>query len=73
MGTTNTNGAKNGPEDHRQDALVIPEAERPLHSKAHHPREGWEKQFAAMVQAGDDALLDDDSSTNTWDELDWMG
>jgi hypothetical protein len=36
-----------------------------------HPREGWEEQFAAMAQSGDDALLDDAVPVSEWDEREW--
>jgi hypothetical protein len=36
-----------------------------------HPRQGWAEQFAAMAEAGDDALLDDAVTTSTWDERKW--
>ena len=36
------------------------------------PREGWEESFAAMAEASDDTLLDDEPSTPTsWDEQEW--
>lgn len=34
------------------------------------PRRGWEEQFAAMRQAGDDRLLDQPALT-AWDEEEW--
>jgi hypothetical protein len=71
MDTTDTNAANNGAEVHMQDRPVMPTAEQPLQSKAHHPREGWEAQFAAMAQSNDDALLDDAAPVNKWDEREW--
>jgi antitoxin MazE len=34
-------------------------------------REGWAEQFKAMAEHGDDALLDADAATTTWDEEEW--
>ncbi len=44
------------------DRLVI----RP----ARPPRFGWAEAFAAMARAGDDVLLDEES-TSPWDETEW--
>ena len=39
---------------------------------AHPPRYGWEEQFRAMAQAGDDQLLDEEVlSLTEWDEVEW--
>jgi len=35
-----------------------------------HPRRGWEEQFRAMAQHGDDKLLDEPVSTK-WDRSEW--
>jgi antitoxin MazE len=36
------------------------------------PRANWAKSFAAMAQAGDDALLDPSAlSATSWDEDEW--
>ena len=35
------------------------------------PRAGWEEQFAAMSEAGGDALLDDVPQASSWDEHEW--
>ena len=37
---------------------------------AHHPRAGWDQQFRAMAERGDDQLLDDPIPTE-WDEGEW--
>jgi antitoxin MazE len=37
---------------------------------ARHPRQGWDEQFSAMADQGDDPLLDDTISTQ-WDEEEW--
>ncbi len=37
---------------------------------AQHPRQGWEAQFAAMAENGDDHILDETLPTH-WDEEDW--
>ena len=34
-------------------------------------RAGWEDQFKAMTERGDDALLDPVVPTSTWDETEW--
>jgi len=39
---------------------------------AHGPRQGWEEQFAAMAQRGDDRLLDEEVFNLTeWDTDEW--
>jgi len=39
---------------------------------AHPPRSGWDEQFQAMADAGDDHLLDEELPTLTqWDEQEW--
>jgi len=39
---------------------------------AHTPRYGWDEQFKAMAEAGDDQLLDDEIlSLSNWDEAGW--
>ena len=35
-----------------------------------HPREGWEEQFQAMAQHGDDQLLDEATPTQ-WETREW--
>lgn len=48
----------------QQNSLVI----RPLQ----HPRHGWEEQFRAMAEHGDDQLLDGDiASLSSWDDEEW--
>ena len=38
----------------------------------HGPRFGWEQQFQAMAEAGDDQLLDEKVvSLTEWDEVEW--
>ena len=46
-----------------QDQLVLRPAQR--------PRQGWEAQFRAMAERGDDMLLDVESSSTTWDDEAW--
>jgi antitoxin MazE len=41
-----------------------------IHS-AQLPRQGWEAQFTAMAELGDDQLLDQAPSTQ-WDEDEWI-
>lgn len=39
---------------------------------AHQPRAGWEEQFKAMAEAGDDKILDGDVMVPTaWDQEEW--
>jgi antitoxin MazE len=38
---------------------------------AFHPRAGWDEQFRAMAERGDDALLDD-VVTSDWDDEEWV-
>jgi len=40
-----------------------------IHS-IHSPRQGWETQFIAMAEHGDDHLLDETNPTQ-WDEDEW--
>ena len=40
-----------------------------IHS-AQHPRQGWEAQFAAMAEQGDDRLLDRAPATQ-WEKDEW--
>ncbi len=38
----------------------------------HAPRFGWDQQFKAMAEAGDDQLLDEEVvSLTEWDEVEW--
>ncbi len=38
----------------------------------HSPRDGWDAQFKAMAEAGDDVLLDADAQfISDWDETEW--
>ncbi|MBI1881101.1 MAG: AbrB/MazE/SpoVT family DNA-binding domain-containing protein [Chloroflexi bacterium] len=39
---------------------------------AQQPRHGWDEQFQAMAEKGDDRLLDDEAlSLTTWDADEW--
>ena len=38
---------------------------------ARSPREGWDEAFAAMAEAGDDALLAPETPTD-WDDAEWV-
>ncbi len=38
---------------------------------AHRPRQGWEQQFRAMAERGEDALLDAVGGSTTWDDEEW--
>ena len=46
----------------QKDRLVIRSAKQ--------PRAGWEEQFIAMHENGDDRLIDD-LPTSSWDEEEW--
>ncbi len=48
--------------DIRNDGLIL----RPIAAA----RQGWDTAFATMAQAGDDALLDD-NTLSRWDETEW--
>ena len=37
---------------------------------ASRPRQGWDEQFRAMAERGDDPLLDEPVATQ-WDEAEW--
>lgn len=37
----------------------------------HHSRHGWAEQFKLMAERGDDALLDPDHATSSWDDTEW--
>ncbi len=38
----------------------------------HPPRYGWDEQFQAMAEMGDEQLLDDERlSLTEWDEVEW--
>ena len=50
--------------------MAIEEAKFIDHS-AHETRRGWETQFIAMADNGDDRLLDEPTPTQ-WDETEWM-
>jgi antitoxin MazE len=45
-----------------RDRLIIRSASR--------PRQGWEEQFRAMAEHGDDRLIDEVTGTR-WDESEW--
>lgn len=38
---------------------------------AHPPREGWDEAFRLMAERGDDALVDDATPRNVFDESEW--
>jgi antitoxin MazE len=54
-----------------QEIEVTPTDDGLLLRAVRHPREGWEEQFAAMAEAGDDVLLDETPQTSSWDEREW--
>lgn len=47
-----------------EQGRIVIRSSRPL-------REGWDKQFKLMAEAGDDSLLDEDAQATTWDEEEW--
>ncbi len=51
------------------------EADQLVISSARRPRQGWEEQFRAMHQRGDDRLIDgrliEGLPASTWDEEEW--
>jgi antitoxin MazE len=46
----------------RDDELIV--------SPVRRVREGWEEQFRLMAERGDDALLDEETSTD-WEDTEW--
>jgi antitoxin MazE len=49
---------------------MIVEGRQLIIQASRHPRQGWEEQFAAMTDQGDDRLLDEPLATQ-WDEEEW--
>ena len=48
-----------------QDGMIVIHAPR-------QPRSGWGPAFARMAGAGDDTLLDGQSTAARWDDEDWQ-
>jgi antitoxin MazE len=46
------------------------QADRLVIRSAHCPREGWDEQFRAMHERGDDRLIEG-FPASTWDEKEW--
>jgi antitoxin MazE len=49
---------------------IVVRAEGLMLRSATRPRAGWEEQFRAMAERGDDRLLDEAAPT-TWDATEW--
>jgi antitoxin MazE len=49
---------------------MIVEGDKLIIQTAKSPRQGWEAEFKAMTQHGDDLLLDGETPTR-WDEEEW--
>jgi len=55
------------------DVELEVEGEKLIIRSASFPRQGWEEKFKNMAAAGDDRLLDGEStSQSTWDEEEWQ-
>jgi len=55
-----------------QDIEILVEENRLVICPADHIRAGWDSAFQAMVQSGDDHLLDGDEAIETkWDKEEW--
>jgi antitoxin MazE len=55
-----------------EDVELAVEEDRIVIRAAPEPRGGWEEAFRAMVEHGDDALLDDElEAAPVWDEDEW--
>ena len=53
------------------DVEMTVEGDRLIIHSLHSPRQGWEMQFKAMTEHGDDQLLDKSTPTQ-WDEEEWV-
>ena len=53
-----------------EDVEMTVEGDKLIIHSARRPRQGWEAQFAAMAEHGDDRLLDQTASTQ-WEENEW--
>jgi antitoxin MazE len=49
---------------------MIVEGDKLIIHSAHYTRSGWEAQFSAMAEQGDDRLLDEIMSPH-WDDDEW--
>lgn len=49
--------------------IVVQDDHLEIH-RGHKPRSGWEEQFRAMAERGEDKLIDPEIPT-TWDESEW--
>jgi antitoxin MazE len=53
-----------------EEVEMAVQADQLIIRSAHRPREGWEEQFRAMHEQGDDRLTDEFPQT-AWDKLEW--
>jgi antitoxin MazE len=55
-----------------KDVELESQADQLIIRAARHPRYGWDEQFRAMAERGDDKLLDADApSLTSWDDKEW--
>jgi antitoxin MazE len=54
----------------RDEVELAVQADRLVIRSARRPRQGWEEQFRAMHQRGDDRPIDD-FPASTWDKEEW--
>jgi antitoxin MazE len=55
-----------------EDVELEAQADKIIIRSARKPREGWEEQFRAMAERGDDRLLGPEAHSLTqWDEDEW--
>ncbi len=53
-----------------EEVELVAEEDRLVVRPATRPRAGWDEQFRAMAERGDDQLLDESAATD-WDEAEW--
>ena len=53
-----------------EEVEMAVQADQLVIRSAHRPRQGWEEQFRAMHQQGDDRLIEG-FPASTWDEEEW--
>ncbi|MBW1786967.1 MAG: AbrB/MazE/SpoVT family DNA-binding domain-containing protein [Deltaproteobacteria bacterium] len=57
----------------RDDVELTVEGDRIIVHSIAEPRAGWDSEFKAMSEAGDDAVIDGaDGLSHPWDENEWQ-
>ena len=54
----------------QEEVELAVESDQIVIRPAHHPRAGWEEQFQAMAERGEDQLLDEPTATE-WERDEW--